>query len=295
MSGRSTVSHYETVAPRKVVDAYIGKRAKSIKMKGQNALVIADPGEIELLNDEDVPDRFRLLAEGSALQSRLAWHDTLRNVRVFNDIEAHEPITMLDIGCGISHPLGRFIKERELDTTYIGMDPVHARAADVAKEKATRPFIGIQHDARNGIPLEDSTVDFVCCLAAVTQWVHSEADFVRFLYEVTRISTPGAPFWLSTPNVGPGGVIQHPHCHEFEFFNDDLLSIASECGFKLDWHANYRARPSVVRSIPVAPDLMEGLMGLPEALADAIILMAGTSRDNKVVPGNVLYRFRTPR
>src|SRR5690606_3859598 len=104
---------------------------------------------IDTANAEDVSDRFRLLAEGNALRSRLAWADSLRNVRVFEEIEELEPILHLDIGCGISHPLGRFIINRGLDTHYVGVDFVRERVLNVASDTGNaRSFVGVHHDCR---------------------------------------------------------------------------------------------------------------------------------------------------
>lgn len=291
MSGRSTVSHYETMDPSWLLKSL---RLQSHELVGQN-IVGEGAGEKPGANDEDVPDQFFRLAEGKGLRSRLAWHDTLRNVRVFEDCERQEPTLFLDIGCGISHPLGRFVAARELDTYYVGLDFVDERVRAVAATQGVRTFAGIRHDNREPLPLEDDVVDFCACLAAVTQWVHSRDQMGEFLEEVHRVCKPGATFWLSTPNIGRRGApLQHPHCHEFEFSHDELMATFQAHDFDVEQYFNYRARPAEMQRLRT---LQPGYMydwtdGLPEALRDGIELGMRTF-NAEVVPGNVLYRLTT--
>jgi hypothetical protein len=136
-------------------------------------------------------------------------------------------------------------------------------------------------------------------LAAVTQWVHGEEDMAAFLAEVERVCKPGATFWLSTPNIGgEGGVIQHPHCHVFEFHDQQLMGCFADAGFTVNFRFNYRARPAEVerllmmRAVRLAKPDNYWLAGMPKAFGDAYLLGALTWDDP--VPGNVLYRLTTP-
>lgn len=294
MSGRSSVSHYSTMSPQRVASMF-DVDEDSIEYHGQNLFVHGN-GELPEANGEDVADQFFRLARGQGLQSRLAWQDTFRNVRVYEDIEKLEPTVVLDIGCGESHPLGRFVAARELDTYYVGIDFEEDKARLVADEKAPRSFVGVRNDNRAGLPLHDSTVDFVICLAAVTQWCRSYDEFRTFLKHVERVAKPRSRFWLSTPNTGGETLpLQHPHCHEFEMQHDSVLEILESEGFFAETYFNYRARPAEMqrlRRLGGEGVHHQQLFGLPEALRDAIMLPSETWM--KPVPGNVLYKLITP-
>jgi SAM-dependent methyltransferase len=262
-----------------------------------NFYAVGDVSNFEGINDADVPDRFHKLADGSGLNSRLAWADTLRNVRAFEAIRKSEPIIHLDIGCGMSHPLGRFIKGQELDTTYIGIDPVEERARGAAYERNTaRSFVGIHHDARQGLPLANSTVDFITCFATLEHFVYSGEEMMDFLAEVKRVSLPGTHFILSTSNRGhTQGPYQHPHCHMFEFTDLELMECFAGAGFTVESRYNYRARPSQIARVLSVKSLAppQSYAHYPAAFADSMMLPDLTWNDP--IPGNVMYWTRTPR
>jgi ubiquinone/menaquinone biosynthesis C-methylase UbiE len=289
MAHQSDISHYSSMGLDGII-SMLDVDTDSIEVYNeQNIYAIGKAPEVEF-NDEDVSDRFEELASGRALNSRLAWADTLRNVRVFKMIEEQEPNAMLDIGCGMSHPLGRFINQNGLDTHYIGLDPVDSRARLVADEEKSTPrsFVGIWHDARQGLPLQSSTVDFVACLAAVAQFCLNTFELEEFFSEVNRVMLQGCTFVLSTPNKGGAlSPLQHPHCHENEFTAHEVINAFERTGFHVNDYYNYRVRPGVVNGIRKRKAAYNDDM-YPTALADAFELPRLTRRD--VVPGNVFYQ-----
>lgn len=245
----------------------------------------------EWLDEQDIdfthPGRW---AEGKNLFSRLSWADHLRNTRIAFELQKKEPLVVLDVACGIGHPIGTAINGMGLDTMYVGMDIMWYRAKAVIKEHARRPFVGLCHDIRAGIPMADSSVDVVCCLEGPEHFCTSEEDgyhLVQFFREVRRVLKPHGIMYMATP-VPDGAVLMHPHCHDEEFSEEHVLAALRMAELTCWQRFNYRARPQVAKKLRMnAGDELARGQGFPPAVVDAYELPKLTY--NNLVPGNALY------
>jgi SAM-dependent methyltransferase len=197
---------------------------------------------------------------------------------------------VLDIACGIGHPIGTAIGGMWLDTVYIGVDIMWHRAKAVTDIHARRPTVGVCHDVRVDIPMRDSTVDVICCLEGPEHFCgHDLEDYTLhdFFREVRRVLKFSGICYIATP-VPDGDVLMHPHCHAEEFSETEMLFAIEEAGLECWQRFNYRARPQVAKKLRMnARDELTKGHGYPPALVDAYELPKLTYND--LIPGNAVY------
>lgn len=261
-------------------------REAGIDAAPQNLFFFGDHDDIGARITEDVQlDVACAIASGKTYASRLAWGDLLRNVFVLEDISSCEPSVVLDIGCGNHHSIGRMIAEAGVDSIYVGIDAVHNRAKAVCDEDGSRPFIGIWHDMKKGIPMRQETVEYVTCLEAMEHFCESVADVEAFFSEVRQVLREGGRFILATPNPGNGPLL-HPDCHDHEFAANEIETIAQVAGFSIEQSFNYRAKGSIAREL--YQKYRPRHIGMPRAFIESVEMQNWTE-SRELVPGNVVY------
>lgn len=203
-----------------------------------------------------------------------------------------EPNIVLEVGCGHSSPMGQLIAGMDIDTMYVGTDINldYAKSAHHHNHLTTRrPFVGIACDANAGIPMIDESVDVVMCLEALEHFATTGAKLEGFFKEVKRVLQEWGSFWLATPVPGPGGFVQHPHCHEHEWSPAAIEQAADVAGMKITASWNYRARQE-----PIAQRLEGRYIPFMEddfpAMVHAFTLPQIT-RGTDLLPGNAIYIF----
>lgn len=236
---------------------------------------------------EDVSSHLSEWARGNRLLSRLAWADTLRNTRILYELSKKEPMVIVDLGCGDAHPIGAMVAGSGLDSYYVGIDADYMRACNVANEHGRRPFAAVCADLSEAIPIFSETADAVVCLEAMEHFCKTEDDVLSFFNQVRRIMPRNGVFYLATPNPGPNGVLQHPHCHAQEFSVPAVKLCADKAGLRVWALWNYRARPQVAKKIRMQNGELAKGHGMPAAIVDAYMLPILTH--GMPVPGNVLY------
>ncbi|NDD55339.1 hypothetical protein EBZ39_16005, partial [bacterium] len=88
----------------------------------KNALV-NNLGREQVADDtEDVSIDWTESLIRSSTQSKLGWADSLRNAMILNDITETNPNTVVELGCGNHHPVGKMIAGHGLEPNYIGVD-----------------------------------------------------------------------------------------------------------------------------------------------------------------------------
>lgn len=241
---------------------------------------------------QDVSSHLEAWAKGERLFSRLSWADTLRNVRIANWLHHAEPNVVLEIGCGLDHPVGRMIAGMGLDTHYVGLDVVPEHAVRVLLEKGKRAFAGVNHDITQGLPFRDESVDVVLSMEMLAQAVRDEEGLRNIFAEIRDVLKPWGWFFLATPVTEPGTPLQHPHCHTVEHSAQDMLTIAADRGFRLMTCFNYRAKPVVAEQMHDRLDEVIGNQAmLPASVEDAFMLPKQTWGLENLVPGNALFAF----
>jgi len=241
---------------------------------------------------EDVSfDVARELAEGRMQGSRLAWADFVRNSIVMEQVRRAEPVTLLDVGCGSSLWLMRWIVEAGLDTKYIGLDADEARVERLKRHRwrGTKPRRrpeGVVHDAEKPLPFPTNELGMVTCLEAMEHFVHDTTSTFGFIEEVARVLLPGGIFLLATPNKGLQDELQHPHCHGYESAHIQVRAALRK-HFRLDWWASYRMRPHLVEELD--PDTRYLKTPLPKGLLDVMSAIEHTQSQELQPAGNVLY------
>jgi SAM-dependent methyltransferase len=257
-----------------------------------NFLVVGDDPTNEPASHEDIhflhPARW---AEGRSLFSRLSWADTVRNVTLADVLRELEPVTVLEVGCGSMHPMGRIIAGMELDTHYFGMDVNMVHAVEVCTLNGRRPAVGIAHDASKSWPIADDTIDIILCLEALEHFATTET-LPQFFKECERVSKQSSQIWLATPVPPAEGLLMHPHCHNVEFMRNELVDAAYDEGWRLDICYNYRARHSEANMLYRTTRDWHGDpddVGTPRPILDAAMLPSMTV--NRLVPGNAMYMF----
>lgn len=229
----------------------------------------------------------------TSIGSKLAWADTLRNVAIVNDMMKVNPHTVVELGCGNYHPVGKMIAGHELDAHYIGIDARVSAAENVSLTKGKNAFAGIAHDLSKGVPLKDECADYVICLEAMEHFCETLDDVEGFFAEVKRISADNATFWLATPNPA-GGDLVHPHCHDNEFNAVDLLDIIENTfgANSLIKAFNYRLDSDEFdEDVPFSVDVLYSTM--PPAFARAVNMFVTPFDANK--RGNVVLQCAVNR
>lgn len=254
----------------------------------KNALV-DNIGRDNIANDsEDVSMDWTQELIRSSSRSKLAWADSLRNVLILNDIAAINPNTVVELGCGNHHPIGKMIAGHGLEPNYIGIDARLSAAENVTKTNGKNSFTGIAHDLSKGIPLKDECADYFLCLEAMEHFCTNIDEVDEFFKEVRRVAKKDAIFWLATPNPVDGELV-HPHCHENEFSAEDIIC---EIGYNFKdilLGRNYRIDSEEYEQ-PSSFELARLFNTMPQAFVRAVELLTMPFDQNK--RGNILLKIR---
>jgi 2-polyprenyl-3-methyl-5-hydroxy-6-metoxy-1,4-benzoquinol methylase len=240
---------------------------------------------------EDVSiDLNEAVGRGKNHGSRLAWADFMRNTAVFEEVRSFEPSVLLDVGCGSSHWLAKWIARNELDTEYRGIDADSERIASLIRDnevqggrRSTRGYtIDMSHE---DLPANDGEASMVVCLEAMEHFCNGYDDVLQFVEEVARVLHAGGVFVLATPNRGDDEhVLQHPGCHSWEAEHFKLTGILEEKFVVFEW-GTYRAKPLVSARYTEQSFLTR----MPNGLRDTLALYESTRLMDSQPPGNVLY------
>jgi SAM-dependent methyltransferase len=131
----------------------------------------------------------------------------IRYRRAMRWIEPRPGLAVRDIGCKFGY-LRQWLRQIADPLDYVGVDIDEATLRRIP-DYDPREFIC--HDVNDGLPFDDSSVDYHVCLEIME---HLESP-TRFLQEVRRTMRPGGRLILSVPN---------PYCW-------------------MEWYCNWRRRP----------------------------------------------------
>jgi SAM-dependent methyltransferase len=240
---------------------------------------------------EDVSiDLNEAIGRGEKHDSHLAWADFMRNTAVLEEVRFFEPSVLIDVGCGTSHWLAKWIARNDFDTEYRGLDADGERIAalirDAGVQGGRRIAKGYTIDMTDGaLPAKEGEASMVVCLEAMEHFCSGYEDVSKFLTEVARVMHIGGVFILATPNRGDDGyALQHPGCHKWEAEHEHLLEMLKRDFTLFDW-GSYRAKPSITNNHVKPGDMVR----LPTGLRDTLALYEGTRKQETQPPGNVIY------
>ncbi len=145
----------------------------------------------------------------------------------------HDPVTVLDIGCGDGHTLNLY---REVDGVNVETHGVDFNLEAVAKaaSEGHKTYAGRFED----VALPENYFDLVIA----SHVIEHVADPKEFVDCVHRILRPGGIFWFETPNIGSldAKVFRHHHWgayhfprHWYFFERKSITKLAELTGFDL--------------------------------------------------------------
>jgi 2-polyprenyl-3-methyl-5-hydroxy-6-metoxy-1,4-benzoquinol methylase len=140
---------------------------------------------VDYQNNLDVVDKFPF-----SLYHRPIQNETLRTIKAES---FRGPLTILNVGCGLSQILRRIAPEHEV--YGVDIDERNIEASRLAFPQFAERF---QLCSANSLDFPDSTFDVVFA----TEVIEHVLDTQKWLAELARVLKPGGRLHVSTPNYG---------------------------------------------------------------------------------------------
>lgn len=153
----------------------------------------------------------------------------------------HDPITVLDIGCGDGHTLNLYRQIKNVNVETHGVD-FNTAACEQAAQQGHKTYSGRFEDV--DLPLEYFD------LVTASHVIEHVADPKGFTEKIHSILRPGGIFWFETPNIGSldaklfrkehWGAYHFPR-HWYFFDADSIGNLSKMTGFDIvliDYYPN---------------------------------------------------------
>jgi len=127
-----------------------------------------------------------------------------RFIKAFKELPKNKPISVADLGCGPKIRAYFSMKKAHIDISrYYGIDPLISH--EVIKEFASNPKVTlVPRSFDTKIPLDNSSVDFIVCLA-VLEHIDSPK---RILQDMLRVLKSGGKAIITTPTPSAKQILE---------------------------------------------------------------------------------------